>query len=364
MTAVLTVLGQIDCKKEPQAIKIGVILPLTGSAAEIAQQHKIGLDLAVEEINSRGGINGKKLQLIYENDQNEPKLTVSAFNKLVTVDRVPLIITVMSSPSMAIYNQAEQKGVVLFANCGHPEITSLSDWVFRNFPTSKHEALKMAEFAFNKMGIRKIAIFYINDAFGEAAMKMFSQHFHRLGGQILKAEAFEKDGTDFRASIRRLIAAKPEAIYIYGYGKANGIALKQTKELQYKGYILGSYNFSVEPTISLAKEALEGTYYTTPAFDASSVTDTLTLAIVKKFETRFGALPNWNSVIEFDALFNLLTPIFSKYGTVPQKIKTGLENFSDFQGVAGFYKYDPVGEWVIDLVVKKVEGTTGVQVYP
>jgi len=140
---------QIFCKaaKENQVIEIGAILPLTGTGSEIGQQHKMGLDLAVEEINNSGGINNKSLIIKYEDDKNDQKLTVTAFNKLADIDRVPLIITVMSGPSMAIYPLSIQKEVVLFANCGHPEITSLSNWVFRNFPTSKHEAETMVKFA-------------------------------------------------------------------------------------------------------------------------------------------------------------------------------------------------------------------------
>ena len=335
---------------EENVIKIGAILPLTGSAAEIAEQHKMGLDFAVEKINSMGGINGEKLEIIYEDDRNDAKQTVSSFNKLVDIDKVPLVITAMSGPSMAIYPIAEQKKVVLFANCGHPEITSLGAWVFRNFPTSKHEAQEMIDFAYNKLKVKNLAILYVNDAFGEAAMKTVKDGFENLGGRIIIAEPFEKDVTDFRTQITKVIRIKPEAIYIYGYGKANGLVVKQTRELGYKGYILGSYNFSVEPTLGIAKDALEGSFFTVPAFDPSSQ-DKEIVEFVNDFQKKYDRQPVWNTVNEYDAI-NIIAEVIKEQGYSAEKIKTGLENLGSFVGLAGKYKSLPNGEWVSELTVK------------
>jgi branched-chain amino acid transport system substrate-binding protein len=336
--------------KEPETIKIGAILPLTGSASEIGEQHKMGLMLAVDEINSQGGINGKKIKIIYEDDKNDPKEAVAAFNKLANIDKVPIVITAMSASSMAIYPIAEQKKIVLFANCGHPEITMLSEWVFRNFPTSKHEAQKMTHFAWNTLKIKNLAILYINDAFGEAAMKEIKKEFESLGGKILTIVPFEKDKTDFRTQIMKVLQLKPEAIYVYGYGKANGLMVKQIRESGYKGLLLGSYNFSVEPTLGIAKIALEGSYFTAPAFDPSSESKEI-INFVNRFKQKYNKLPNWNTVIEYDAV-NLIAQVIKNKENSSDKIKSGLENYGDFKGVAGEYKVVMKNEWVPKLVIK------------
>jgi branched-chain amino acid transport system substrate-binding protein len=344
-------LGITSCKKkEPETIKIGAILPLTGSASEIGEQHKMGLMLAVDEINSQGGINGKKLEIIYEDDKNDPKEAVSAFNKLANIDKVPIVITAMSASSMAIYPIAEQKKIVLFANCGHPEITMLSDWVFRNFPTSKHEAQRMASFVWNTLKIKNLAILYINDAFGEAAMKEIKKEFESFGGKILAIEPFEKDKTDFRSQIMKVLQLNPEAIYVYGYGKANGLVVRQIREFGYKGPLLGSYNFSVEPTLSIAKSALEGSYFTEPAFDPSLESKEI-IDFVNNFKQKYNKLPYWNTVIEYDAV-NLIAQIIKNKGSSSDKIKSGLENYGDFKGVAGEYKVVMKKEWVPKLSIK------------
>jgi len=352
---VLILLPTISCKKEPKEefIKIGAILPLTGSAAEIAEQHKMGIDLAVEKINAGGGINEKKLEVIYEDDKNDPKITVSCFNKLVDINKVPVVITVMSGPSMAVYPLAEQKKVILFANCGHPEITILSDWVFRNFPTSKHEAQTMMKFAANKLKIKNIAVLYINDAFGEAALNIVRKECKNYGINLLITEPFEKDSSDFRTQITKVINKKPEAIYIYGYGKSNGFVVKQTREFGFKGYILGSYNFSVEPTKSIAAPSLEGTIFTLPSFDPSSSNEKV-INFVEEFEKKYGynSLPVWNSVIEYDAVI-IIAKAIKNGGYSSEQIKRYLENLGDFECVAGRYSYLPGGEWMCELSIKK-----------
>jgi len=346
---------QIFCKaaKENQVIEIGAILPLTGTGSEIGQQHKMGLDLAVEEINNSGGMNNKSLIIKYEDDKNDQKLTVTAFNKLADIDKVPLIITVMSGPSMAIYPLSIQKEVVLFANCGHPEITSLSNWVFRNFPTSKHEAETMVKFAKNKLGLSNLAILYVNDAFGEAAMKTMRQKFQEYGGVISAVESFEKDGADFRSSITKILQANPQAVYVYGYGKSNGLIVKQLRESGYSKYILGSYNFSVEPTISIAKDALEGSFFTEPSFNPQSL-DPKTVAFVSAFRRKFNMEPVWNAVLEYDAV-NIIKKALEKNSTSGPVIKATLEQVGDYEGIAGKYTYSDHGEWVVDLKVETIK---------
>ena len=343
--------GEVSQKvKQEKVIKIGAILPLTGSAAEIAEQHKEGIDFAVEEINRKGGIRGKRLEVIYEDDRNDPKQTVSAFNKLVDINKVAVVITVMSSPSMAVYPLAESKNVILFANCGYPGITELSDWVFRDFPTSGQEARRMVRFAYENLQIRKLSILYINDAFGEGAMKVIKKEFEKQGGKILTVESFEKNKIDFKSSITRVLQSQPEAIYIYGYGKANGLVIKQIRELGYKGYILGSYNFSVEPSLSIAKDALEGTYFTAPSFNPNSSEEKIR-QFVKGFKEKYGTLPLWNTVYEYDAV-HILAEAISKEGYSGKAIQRGLRAIGDFTGLAGKYRALPYGEWESELTIK------------
>ena len=355
LAAVLIIVTQFQKPKESaeNVIKIGAILPLTGSAAEIAEQHKQGIDFAVDEINKNDGIRGRKVQLIYEDDKNDPKLTVSAFNKLADIHKIPIIITVMSSPSMAIYPLADQKKVILFANCGHPEITKLSKWVFRNFPTSQQEAQVMVEFVKDTLKINNLSILYINDIFGEGAMKALKIGLENYGLRIISIDSFEKDSSDFRALITKVINLKPNAIYIYGYGKANGLIIRQIRESGYEGILLGSYNFSVEPTLSLAKEALEGSYFTMPCFDKNTNNE-IKINFLNEFRNKYKKDPEWNTVIEYDAI-NLIAKVIRDNGYSPELIKKGLEETNSFEGIMGRYKQINRNEWQCNICVKTIK---------
>lgn len=354
LAAILIIITQFQKPTESSenVIKIGAILPLTGSAAEIAEQHKQGIDFAVDEINLKGGIRGKKIQLMYEDDKNDPKLTVSVFNKLVDIHKIPLMITVMSSPSMAIYPLAEQKNIILFANCGHPEITSLSKWVYRNFPTSRQEAQVMVDFIKEKLKIKYLSILYINDIFGEGAMKTLKSGLENYGIRIVSIDSFEKDSSDYRALITKVINIKPDSIYIYGYGKANGLIIRQIKEAGYEGLLLGSYNFSVEPTLSIAKEALEGSYFTMPSFDKDSK-DEIIINFLNEFRNKYKKDPEWNTVIEYDAI-NLIAKVISDNGYSAELMKKGLEEVKFFEGIMGRYKKVDSNEWQCSLSIKTI----------
>ncbi|MCK4458341.1 MAG: ABC transporter substrate-binding protein [Methanosarcinales archaeon] len=118
---------------QPDEIRIGAILPLTGEAAEYGEDAKLGIDLAVEEINAAGGINGKRIQVVYEDSQATPSQGVSAIQKLTTVDKVPVIIGAMaSSVTLAIAPIAEENKVVLLSPASSaPQITEAGDYIFR-----------------------------------------------------------------------------------------------------------------------------------------------------------------------------------------------------------------------------------------
>jgi len=148
----------------------------------------------------------------------------------------------------------------------------------------------------------------------------------------------------------KVLQLNPEAIYVYGYGKANGLMVKQIKESGYKGLLLGSYNFSIEPTLGIAKSVLEGSYFTVPAFDPSLESKEI-IDFVNRFQQKYNKLPNWNTVIEYDAV-NLIAQVIKNKGSSSYKIKSGLENYGDFKGVAGEYKVVMKNEWVPKLFIK------------
>lgn len=345
-------LGMLGCaKKEEKEIKIGAIMPLSGNAAWLGEQHKWGIDIAVNEINTKGGINGRPLKIIYEDDKNNPLEGVNAANKLLTGNKLPVILCVASTTCMAIYKKMEENNVVLFANCGHPEIASLSDWTFRNFLTGLQETKNMAELSINKLRMNELAVLYINDSYGDGGFHIFSEAFSDLGGKIIASEKYDKDGTDFRTEITKILAKKPKAIYVIGYGNPTVKLLNQLKEFKYNGQLLGTNNFSGPPISELAKTALEGSIFTAPSFFSEGGNPKISEFILK-VKTLYDKEPQWNTAVEYDAIYILAKAIGNARSPDGKSIKEELAKISNYEGIAGLYKYSQTtGEWMLGLAV-------------
>ena len=338
-------------KKEEKEIKIGVIMPLSGNAAWLGEQHKWGIEIAVNEINATGGVNGSPLKIIYEDDKNSPLEGVNALNKILSSHKnIPVIMCMTSSTCMAIYKRVEENNIVLFANAGHPEIASLSNWVFRNFLTGLQEAKRMAEVCINDLGLKEVAVAYINDAYGESGFNVFKDTFSKSGGSISVSEKYDKDGTDFKTEITKLLAKKPKAIYILGYGNSTAILINQLKEFKYSGKLLGTNNFSGPPISTLANTALDGAIFTAPHF-FSDKSSTKIAAFISKVRKKYGKEPQWNTVVEYDAI-HIISNAMRKINQIDGNfLKKELLNIGNYEGIAGKYIYSPTKEWLMPLSV-------------
>lgn len=233
----------LGCAKKEKEIKIGAILPLTGDAAKYGESAKRAIDLAVEEINSTGGIKGSKIKVIYEDDQALPEKGVSAIQKLITVDKVHVVIGAMpSSVTLAMAPIAEKNKVVLFSPASsNPKITEAGDYIFRNDVSDIFEGGKMADETWQRLKFRKAAVLYINNDYGVGIKDVFVYRFTVLGGEIVATENFEQGTTDFRTQLTKIKQGNPEAVYIVGYKEQIQI-LKQFQGTWSKSSNISNHN--------------------------------------------------------------------------------------------------------------------------
>jgi len=336
--------------KQPEVIKIGAILPLTGPAAEWGENQKEGMELAIEEINEGGGINGKRVVMVVEDDKSDPKTAVSAFNKIVMEDRPAVIFTLQSSVSMALAPLANKNKIVLIASAAHPDLVKSGKYVFRCYPTSAYITEMLVEKAVPRFDIKEIYILYINDDYGVSMKEMFKTLFTKKGGKIIGEDSFEKTQKDFRSVITKVLSRRVKALYIPGYGKALGRLLKQLKEMGYKGRILSTQEVSYVDVLSIAKEGAEGVIYVDMPFDPKSKEEKVQ-KFVKKFIARYGREPILDASIGYD-MTKMLAEVIKKYGYSADKIKEGLLEVQKFQGILGTLKMAPSREVMYPLVLK------------
>jgi len=342
-------------------IKIGAILPLTGDAAKYGEDAKNGIDLAASELNAAGGINGNKIQVIYEDDQATPSQSVAAIQKLIAVDKVPVIIGAMTSSStLAIAPIAENSKVVLLSPASSaPNITESGDYIFRNELSDSYGAKIQANMTWNDLKIKRVAILYLNNDFGVNAKEIFSNNFESFGGNITDVEAFKQGDTDFRTQLIKIKDSNPDAILMLGYKEMIPI-LQQTKELGIKTQILSNPMFEDPEILQKTGNLSEGVIYSYyGGFDPESQQKQIQ-DFVLSYRQKYGQEPGYYSALSYDAM-KIVGIALEKGGSNSDGIKDALYSVQNYSGVTGLTSFDKNGDVIKPVILKTVRNGTFVE---
>lgn len=246
-------------KTEKEVIKIGAILPLTGKYSDLGNWTKAGILLAVEDLK----LSNPKYEysILIEDAKSETKDAVTAYNKLVNIDKATIILTTSSALSLAIKPMAIQDDVLFFAIASHPEITTNNNGkVFRPCNTSVEEGEEISNyiksnFDFNK---DKSYILYHNSEFG---LSFNSQLSKNLGNNIIGSAPYDDNPESFKTIALKAVNQKPNVIIAIGFTPNLGVLIKTLREANYKGAIVCNIGFLTPTVIKLAGDAAKGVYY-------------------------------------------------------------------------------------------------------
>ncbi|MDI6688256.1 MAG: ABC transporter substrate-binding protein [Desulfobacterales bacterium] len=231
-------------------IKVGIVLPLTGSLAKFGEIEKQSFDMAMEEINAAGGINGKKLDLLIEDTTGRPEVGRSVVEKLITKDKVVMIGGgYSSSVTYAAAGVCQQNQMPFLVNTGSADnITSSGwDWIYRiNPPVSKY-AGAVESLLTQVIKPKKVAILYENSLFGTKGAKEFEATCEKLGYEIVLKEGYEHGGIDFKPVLIKVKQHEPDIVYMISYIMDASLLMKQSKELKLtpKMFIGGAAGFTL-----------------------------------------------------------------------------------------------------------------------
>jgi len=331
--------------------KIGAVVALTGNNSGYGQAAQKGMDLAIEELNK----DGKKIDVVYEDETSSPDGAIKAFQKLISVDRVPVAIGFMASNStLAAAPIANSSKVVeLSTLAGSDDIKNAGDYVFRIRESSASHGTEMAKYAKNILKYDSVAMFYANAANGISYADYFKAEFISLGGKIVLDQKYAEKSADFRSDLLKIKALKPQAVYIAGVAPDMAQILVQAKEIGLKTQWLASAGAENPKLIEIAKNAAEGLIFTTPAFNpdqANSSVQKFTEAYVKKYNEK----PNFVAANGYDGIM-LIYQVIKKYGYGAENIKNGLYATKDFPGVGGTFSFDSFGEVQKTIMFKTVK---------
>lgn len=332
--------GCVQPEKPKEEIKIGVMTPLTGDVASWGEMQKRATDLALEEINAAGGINGRKVKVIYEDDRADPKEGVNAFKKLVDVDKVPIVVGAPASGvTLAVAPIANQANVVLLSSGSTAiDVGKAGPYVFRIMPSDEVQSSIMANWAWD-LGYRKVAIFYVENSWGRGLMEAFNKEFSAKGGAIVTVEAADPDASDFRTQLTKIKSLNPDAIFAPLYTRGAGLMIKQARELGLKQQILGADVYDTPELIQAGGTAVEGVLYTTFGQYQGSEYQ----AIAKKYKEKYGIDMEAYATYCYDA-FVIAVEAIKK---IPKEkeingpnIREELLKIKDYRGVTGLSTFD------------------------
>lgn len=356
--AVIIVLVIVFYEPKPkEAVRIGVILPLTGKLASYGQWAKNGFDLAVEEVNSLKNY-PYDLELIYEDDTGDPKTGVNAIQKLISVHNLSVITGLISSRmAVACAPIAEQNRVVLLSTgASSDEIRNAGDYIFRVRESGIIHGQSMADYVWRKWGTtKKIGILYLNAESGITYADAFKKRFLELGGRIDLYEAYNVGETDFRTQLFKAKDKKIEILYVPGEVAEISQMLKQAQELGLKIQFLSSVGAENPKLIEIAGSAAENLIYTYPAFNPDS-SDEIIKQFTAKYLEKFGTKPEFIAVNSYDAI-KILAEIFKKYGYKSDQIRDGLYKIQNYNGVSGNLSFDEYGDVIKPIMFKAVKNS-------
>jgi branched-chain amino acid transport system substrate-binding protein len=340
----ITQSGKITKSDEP--IKIGVIGPFTGDGAAYGGPYRQTIQLAVDEINQNGGIDGRQVQVIYEDGACTPKAAATAAQKLVSVDNVKVILGgFCSGETLGAAPITEQNKVILFsAGSSSPDITNAGDYVFRDFASDANSGSKIAETALGK-GHKRIAILSEQTQYAQALRKVFSAQYTELGGEIVADESFTSDSSDFRSQLTKIRYAQPDAVYIVPQTTATLTkVLRQVREAGITQQIYTTDQATAQDALSTNSKELEGAIFAEAAFNASSPE---AQQLMEKLRSKYGevpeSLPPVYIATTYDAVY-ILKDVIGICGEDTDCIKGRLYAIKDRPGTAGLLSIDQNGD--------------------
>lgn len=237
---------------------------MTGSESTFGISTHKGIMMAVEEANKAGGIKGKQIKVISYDTQGKSEEAVTVVTKLVTQDKVSLVLgEVASSRSLAAAPVAQQYGIPMISpSSTNPKVTQVGNNIFRVCFIDPFQGSVMAKFAINNLKLKKAAIFRdMKSDYSVGLSNFFAEEYKKLGGEIVADVAYSGGDVDFKSQITSIKAKKPDVFFVPGYYTEVGIIARQAKELGLKSTLLGGDGWDSEKLTEIGGEAILGGYF-------------------------------------------------------------------------------------------------------
>jgi branched-chain amino acid transport system substrate-binding protein len=349
--------NQPGATRDRSTIKIGYYGDLSGPTFNFGESAKNGVLMAAEEINQAGGINGRRIDVVIEDDQGSAEMAAARSSKLIDVDKVIAVIAGgTSGNSRAAAPKAQVAKIPLISpSATDPAVTQIGDYIFRACFIDAFQGEVMAKFAVNTLKAKKAAILLdFNSPYSRGLSDFFELSFTRRGGQIVSKQLYTLNDGDYRGQLDSIRLAAPDVIYIPGYYGNVAIIAKQARQMGITRVLLGGDGWDAPELWELGGDALNGSYISNhySADDPSPTIQTF----VREYKLRYGNLaPDAHAALAYDAT-RVLTDAIQRAGTTDgPKLRDALAQTKNFAGITGDITINEERNAVKPAVVLKLQ---------
>lgn len=345
-------------KKESNEILIGQFNSLTGEIASFGTSTDEGIRMAIDEVNAKGGVKGKKIKLVTVDTGSKPEGAASAATRLITQDKVVALIgEVASSLSKAAAPIAQKNQIPMVSTAStNPAVTGFGDYIFRVCFIDPFQGLVMAKFATETLKAKNAAILRdVKQDYSVGLADVFKTEFVKMGGKIVDDQSYQSKDVDFKAQLNQIKSKNPDVLFVPGYYNEVGLIAKQAAEVGLKIKLLGGDGWDSEKLSEIGKEAVNGHYFSNHY--SSDSTEPVVQEFLKKYKQVYnGKTPDALAALGYDAAKIVIAALESASEISPKAIKEQLAKTKDFPGVTGKITINDERNAVKSAVVVQVDG--------
>jgi len=348
--------GGVGGDNDTGPIKVGYYGDLSGRTSNFGVSTKNGVLMAADEINKSGGINGRQIDILSEDDEGRPEKAATVVTKLIDQDKViALLGEVASGNSLAAAPKAQAAKVPMISpSSTNPAVTQVGDYIFRVCFIDPFQGEVMAKFAANTLHAKKAAIMEdFNSPYSRGLTEFFESSFTKLGGQIVTKQSYTQGDRDYKGQLTSIRSASPDVIYVPGYYGEVGVIAKQAKQLGINQPLLGGDGWDAPQLFELGGDALNGDYMS----NHYSVEDPSPAIqkFVADFKGRYKVVPDALAALGYDSMRVLADGIKRAGTTNGPKLRDAIAGTKDFPGVTGVITINAERNAVKPAVVLKLQ---------
>ena len=369
LATALTGCGGDQKKAAGDTIKIGANIEMTGGSASFGKSAQNAIKLAVDEVNAKGGVIGKKVELVVADNKSEAAEATNAMQKLVAQDKVVAVIGPnLSSASIAGTSVNTKAKVLAISPMGtNPNVTvdpatgKTKDFMFRACFIDPFQGTVMAAFAKDTLKAKNVAILIDNSSdYAKGLAQFFKESFVKNGGKIAAEESYLQKDTDFKATLTKIKASNPDMIYIPGYYQEVGMIVKQAREIGFDVPMAGGDGWDSAKLPEIAgKSALNNTYFSSlysPDDDSKLNKD-----FVAAYQKAYNEKPDVFAALAYDSAMLVINAIKVANSTDTVQIKDAMAKTAGFSGVSGNVTFNEQHNPVKSAVI--IEYKDGAQMF-